>query len=288
LNVRVLVTGAGGQLGVELAAAFTRAGHAVTAAMRADLDVGDRDAVLGTITTLRPDAVVHAAAWTAVDDCEADPDRAWRVNALGCRHVADGCRRVSAHLCSVSTDYVFDGESADPYTEWDRTNPLSAYGRSKEAGEREVLALAPGASVVRTSWLAGAGGPNFVRTMLRLAAGTGEVRVVDDQRGCPTFAADLASSIVGLVSCRLPGVFHVTNQGATTWWGLARATFALAGADQDRVVPIRTAELDPPRAAQRPVNAVLDNAALRLSGLPMLADHHEPLERLVRALAPVA
>jgi dTDP-4-dehydrorhamnose reductase len=286
--VRVLVTGAGGQLGVELVAAFTRAGHAVTAAAHTDLDVGDRDAVLGTITGLRPDAVVHAAAWTAVDDCESDPDRAWRVNALGCRHVADGCRRVSAHLCAVSTDYVFDGASADPYTEWDRTNPLSVYGRSKEAGEREVVTLAPGACVVRTSWLAGAGGPNFVRTMLRLAAGTGEVRVVDDQRGCPTFAADLAPAIVRLVSSRLPGVFHVTNQGATTWWGLARATFALAGADQDRVIPISTAELVPARAARRPVNAVLDNAALRLAGLPLLADHHEPLERLVRSLAPVA
>jgi len=283
--VRVLVTGSGGQLGVELVASFARAGHDVTAATHQDLDVGDRDAVLGAVTGLRPDAVVHAAAWTAVDACESDPDRAWRVNALGSRHVADACRRVSAHLCAVSTDYVFDGEASLPYTEWDATNPLGVYGRSKEAGEREVLSLAPGASVVRTSWLAGAGGPNFVRTMLRLAAGDGEVRVVDDQRGCPTFAADLGAAVVGLVSCRLPGLFHVTNQGDTTWWGLARATFALAGADQERVIPIRTDELDPPRAAPRPAYAVLDNAALRLSGLPLLADHREPLERLVRALA---
>ena len=283
--MRVLVTGSGGQLGVELVASFARAGHDVTAATHQDLDVGDRDAVLGAVTGLRPDAVVHAAAWTAVDACESDPDRAWRVNALGSRHVADACRRVSAHLCAVSTDYVFDGEASLPYTEWDATNPLGVYGRSKEAGEREVLSLAPGASVVRTSWLAGAGGPNFVRTMLRLAAGDGEVRVVDDQRGCPTFAADLGAAVVGLVSCRLPGLFHVTNQGDTTWWGLARATFALAGADQERVIPIRTDALDPPRAAPRPAYAVLDNAALRLSGLPLLADHREPLERLVRALA---
>jgi dTDP-4-dehydrorhamnose reductase len=280
--VRVVVTGAGGQLGREVAAVFAARGHDVTAAAHADLDVGDRDAVLGLITSVRPDAVVHAAAWTAVDDCESDTDRAWRVNALGCRHVADASRLVSAHLCAVSTDYVFDGESARPYTEWDRTNPINAYGRSKEAGEREVLGFAPGASIVRTSWLAGAAGPNFVRTMLRRASESGEVRVVDDQHGCPTFARDLAGAIAGLVAARLPGVFHVTNQGPTTWWGLARATFALAGADEERVIPISTADLVPPRPARRPANAVLDNAALRLAGLPLLPDHRDALERFVQ------
>jgi dTDP-4-dehydrorhamnose reductase len=282
--VRVLITGAGGQLGTELVTVFGAAGHEVTAADHDALDVGDRDQVLGAITSLRPDAVVHAAAWTAVDDCEADQDRAWRVNALGSRHVADGCRRVSAHLCAISTDYVFDGSSADPYTEWDRTGPLNAYGRSKEAGEREVLGLAPGSAVVRTSWLAGAAGPNFVRTMLRLADGEGDVRVVDDQRGCPTFARDLAEGLLRVVSARLPGIYHVTNQEPTTWWGLARATFALAGADEERVIPIPTAELQPPRPARRPANAVLDNAALRLAGLPLLPDHRDGLARLVKEL----
>jgi dTDP-4-dehydrorhamnose reductase len=282
--VRVLVTGAGGQLGTEVVGVLGAGGHDVVAAGHDRLDVGDRDAVLGAITSVRPDAVVHAAAWTAVDACEADTDRAWRVNALGCRYVADGCARVGAHLCGVSTDYVFDGAQPAPYTEWDRTNPINAYGRSKEAGEREALALAPGAAIVRTSWLAGAAGPNFVKTMLRLAAGDGEVPVVDDQRGCPTFARDLAEGIAGLLAARLPGVFHMTNQGATTWWGLARATFALAGADEDRVVPITTAALVPARPAPRPVNSVLDNAALRLAGRPLLADHREALARFVKEL----
>ncbi len=282
--MRVLITGAGGQLGTELAAVFSAAGHDVTAATRSQLDVADRDEVLGAITSLQPDAVVHAAAWTAVDDCEGDPDRAWRVNTLGSRHVADGCRRVSAHLCAISTDYVFDGTSPVPYTEWDRTGPLNVYGRSKEAAEREVLGLAPGASVVRTSWLAGAAGPNFVRTMLRLADGEGEVRVVDDQRGCPTFARDLAEGLVRLVSARLPGLFHMTNQEPTSWWGLARATFALLGADEGRVIPIPTAELSPARPAARPANAVLDNAALRLAGLTLLPSHHDGLARLVKEL----
>jgi len=281
--VKVLVTGAGGQLGRDLVAAFE--GWEVVAADRGRLDVGDRDQVLGAITATNPDVVVHAAAWTAVDACESDADRAWRVNALGTRHVADGCARVGAYLCAVSTDYVFDGTSAVPYTEWDATNPLSVYGRSKLGGEREALGLAPGASVVRTSWLCGAGGANFVRTMVRLAAeGDGTVPVVDDQHGCPTFTADLAGMLRRVAAARLPGLFHVTNGGSTTWYGLARETFAAAGADPDRVVPITTAELDPPRPARRPPRSVLDNAALRLSGLPLLPDHREPLERLVKEL----
>ena len=212
-------------------------------------------------------------------------DRAFRVNALGCRHVADACRRAGAYLCTVSTDYVFDGTSDHPYDEWAIPNPASVYGRSKLAGEGEALTLAPGASVVRTSWLCGAGGPNFVKTMLRLAdSGPPEVTVVDDQRGCPTFTEDLAAAIRRLVAARLPGLFHVTNAGPTSWWGLAREVFELAGADPDRVLPITTDELVPARAATRPRNSVLDNAALRLSDLPALADHRVPLARLVAAL----
>ena len=282
--MQVLITGAGGQLGTELVAAFRSGGYDVVAATRDRLDVADRDQVVGAITSLRPDLVVHAAAWTAVDDCEADPDRAWRVNTLGARHVADGCRRVASHLCLISTDYVFDGASAIPYHEWDRTGPLNVYGRSKEAAEQEVLGLDPGAAVVRTSWLAGAVGPNFVRTMLTRAEGDGEVRVVDDQCGCPTFARDLAEGLLRLVSARVPGLYHMTNQEPTTWWGLARATFSLAGADEGRVIPISTAELRPARPARRPANSVLDNTALRLAGLPLLPDHHDGLARLVKEL----
>jgi dTDP-4-dehydrorhamnose reductase len=280
--VRVLITGAGGQLGQDLTVAFR--GWDVIAATHSTLDVADRDQVFGVLTTARPDVVVHAAAWTAVDACEADPDRAWRINALGSRHVAAACAHVGAYLCAISTDYVFDGLSPTPYTEWDPTNPASMYGRSKLGGEREILGLAPGASVLRTSWLCGAGGPNFVKTMLRLAAGTGPVTVVADQQGCPTFTSDLAEMVAVIVASRLPGVFHVTNGGATSWYGLARSVFELAGADTGRVVPITTAQLDPPRAAPRPANSVLDNAALRLSGIALLPDHHEPLHRLVKEL----
>jgi dTDP-4-dehydrorhamnose reductase len=278
---RVLVTGAGGQVGRELVAVFGSSGADVVAADHAALDVGDRDAVLQAVTGLQPDLVVHAAAWTAVDACEGDPDRAWRVNALGVRHVADGARRVGAHLVHLSTDYVFDGDQPEPYVEWDEPSPRSVYGRSKLGGERE---LGPGCTTVRTSWVCGRHGSNMVKTVLRLAEGDGELRFVDDQRGCPTFADDLAAMVHRLATARVPGVFHVTNQGPTTWFDFAGDVLAAAGFDRDRVVPIRTDDMRPPRPAPRPANSVLDNAALRLSGIPLLPDHHEPLERLVKEL----
>ena len=272
--MRVLVTGAGGQLGRELVEVFE--GWDVVAADRNRLDVVDRDAVVGAITSLRPDVVVHAAAWTAVDACEDDVDRAVLVNALGTRHVADGARRVGAHVVYISTDYVFDGTKATAYDEWDQPNPRSVYGRSKLGGERE---LDPGSTVVRTSWVFGRHGSNIVKTVLGLQ---GELRFVDDQLGCPTSAADLAGAVRMLVASRAPGVFHVTNQGATTWFDFAREVLRLAGDDPARVSPATTAELG--RPAPRPANSVLDNAALRLSGLALLPDHREPLERLVKEL----
>ncbi|MCU1375616.1 MAG: dTDP-4-dehydrorhamnose reductase [Actinomycetia bacterium] len=273
----VLVTGAGGQLGRELVDVFD--GLDVVAAGHDRLDVADRDAVVGAITSLRPDVVVHAAAWTAVDACEADPDRAAAVNALGTRHVADGARRVGAHVVYVSTDYVFDGTKDGPYDEWDATAPTSVYGRTKLGGELE---LDPGWTTVRTSWVFGRHGANFVKTVLGLAGQGGELRMVDDQRGCPTSAADLAATIRLLAVGRRPGTFHVTNQGATTWCQLARDILVLAGGDPARVVPIGSADLD--RPAPRPANSVLDNAALRLSGIAVPPDHHDPLERLVKEL----
>jgi dTDP-4-dehydrorhamnose reductase len=284
-KLRILVTGAGGQLGTDLQRAAMGPGHhEVIAATHADLDVGDRDAVLAAVVGLRPDLIMHAAAWTAVDACETDPDRAWRVNSLGCRYIAEGAVMTGAHLVAVSTDYVFDGTSERPYTEWDPANPLSAYGRSKMGGEQEISRIVPGATIVRTSWVCGAHGFNMVKTILRLAAAGGPLRFVDDQNGCPTFTDDLAGMLLHLGTARRPGLFHVTNQGPTTWYGVARAVVAAAGLDPSRVEPISTTELHPPRPAPRPANSVLDNAALRLGGIPLLPDFHEPLERTVKVL----
>ena len=280
--MRVLVTGAGGQLGRELVDAFARSGHDAVAGDRSVVDVSDRGQVLQVLGAVRPQAVVHSAAWTDVDGCENDADRAFAVNAMGTRHVAEGARSVGARVCYVSTDYVFDGRASRPYVEWDQPNPLSVYGRSKLAGE---TVLGPDDTVVRTSWVCGRHGRNFVKTVLGRAQQGQELTVVDDQHGCPTFADDLAGAVCGLVAARLPGTFHVTNQGPTTWYGLARDVVLAAALDPDLVRPVPTIELQPARPAPRPAYAVLDNAALRLSGRPLLADHHEPLERLVKELA---
>jgi len=283
-QVRILITGAGGQLGTDLVRIAAGPGREVLGATRARLDVADRDAVLSSVLGYRPDLVIHAAAWTAVDACESDPDRAWRVNALGCRYTAEAARLAGAHLVSVSTDFVFDGTSPKAYTEWDRPHPLSVYGKSKLGGEGEVRAILPGATIVRTSWLCGPHGANILKTILRLAGAGGPLHFVDDQKGCPTFTEDLAGMLLHLGISRRPGVFHVTNQGATSWFDFAREILTAAGLDVSMVRPISSAELDPPRPAPRPANSVLDNAALRLGGITLLPDYHEPLERTVKTL----
>jgi dTDP-4-dehydrorhamnose reductase len=281
--VRVLITGAGGQLGRDLQLHCEAMGDEVVAATHASLDVGDRDAVYQAITSVRPDAVLHAGAFTAVDACENEVDTAFRVNALGTRWVADASRRVGAYLSYVSTDYVFDGTKDGPYVEWDPPNPRSVYGRSKWGGEVEVVAQAPGASVVRTSWVCGEHGNNMVKTVLRLADRPA-LAFVDDQRGHPSFTADLAVGIRRLAAARIPGAFHMTNQGAVSWYEFVRAVLESAGHDPAKVRPITTAELDPPRPAPRPANSVLDNAALRLAGEPLLPHYRESLDKLVARL----
>ena len=277
MAVKVLVTGARGQLGTELLEAFP--GHEV---VPTTIDVGDRDAVHAVVAESRPDRIVHAGAWTDVDGCEGDPDRAFRSNGLGTRNVVEAARRVGAHVVYISSDYVFSGEAGRPYTEWDDPGPLSVYGRSKLAGERE---LRPSDCVVRTSWVCGRHGKNFVRTMLGRARLDQKTSVVDDQVGCPTMADDLAGLVARLAVDARPGIVHVTNQGAVSWFEFAREVFRLAGADPELVAPIATSELDPPRPAPRPRHSVLDNAVLRLSDLPLLPDFRESLPRLVDALS---
>jgi dTDP-4-dehydrorhamnose reductase len=277
--LRVLVTGAGGMVGREVVEALQP--HEVVGLDHAALDVGDRDSVLGAIGSIQPDAIVHCAAMTAVDACESEPDRAFLVNALGVRFVMEGARRAGAYVVTLSTDYVFDGTQSEPYHEWDTPNPTSVYGQSKLGGEFEIdLECA----VVRTSWVIGRYGANMAKTVLRLAAGDTPLRFVDDQRGCPTIAADLATMLRTFVVERLPGTWHVTNQGAVSWFEFAGEVLRAAGDDPARVTPISTADLDPPRPAPRPANSVLDNRALRLAGRKLLPDFRESLPELVRAI----
>jgi dTDP-4-dehydrorhamnose reductase len=277
--VRVFVTGAGGQVGRELIDAL--ASHELTAVDHATLDVTDRDAVAGAIGVVEPDVVVHTAAWTAVDECEDDPDRAYRVNVEGTLHVVQAARSVGARVVYFSTDYVFDGTKPTPYVETDTPNPKSVYGTTKLGGE---LALDAEDTLVRISWVCGRHGANMVKTILRLAAEHDTLRFVDDQRGHPTFADDAARMVARLVEDGRSGTFHVTNQGAASWYEFAASVLAAAGLDPDRVQPIATADLVPPRPAPRPANSVLDNAALRAAGIPLLPDYHEPLARLVHHL----
>ena len=300
--MRILITGADGQLGRDLRDCLAGAvpvggrrcalsgpegprpglAHEVLATDIDTMRVDDRDAVLHTFLSFCPELVLHGGALTAVDLCETEVDLAYAVNAVGTRNVAEAAALVGAHVVYVSTDYVFDGRASRPYREWDAPNPASVYGASKLAGERECR---PGSTIVRTSWVCGAHGANMVVTALRLAAQEGELRFVDDQHGSPTFTADLAPALVTLGLDRRPGVFHVTNSGATTWWGFVRAVLAEAGGDPERVKPVTTADLDPARyPAPRPANSVLDNLALRLGGLPALPPWQDGLARLVPAL----
>jgi len=259
----------------------------VVAGTGIQLDITDREQVGEMIDGFRPDVVIHAGACTAVDMCETTPELAFAANALGSRHVAEASARVGAHLVYVSTDYVFDGVLDRPYTEWDTPAPVSVYGRSKLGGELEVQAImGRSATVVRTAWVNGANGSNMAKTVLALARRDPRVplRFVDDQLGSPTFTADLAPAVVRLGLDRRPGVFHVTNQGETTWFGFARAVLELVGMDPDRVGPITTGQLDPPRPAPRPANSRLENLAMRLSGIPLLPGWRDGLARLVAVL----
>jgi len=277
--MKILVTGAGGQVGREVVEVLSP--HEVTACGHAELDVGDRSAVLGAVTSLRPDAIAHCASWTNVDGCEGDPDRAFRDNALGNRNVMEAARRVGAYVVTLSTDYVFDGEKDTAYHEWDTPNPLSVYGESKLAGEFEID---PDCGVVRTSWVCGRYGSNAIKTILRLASQPGNLRFVTDQRGSPTVVSDLVIALRAFIVDRLPGTWHVTNQGALTWYELARVVLLAAGDDPGRVEAIKTADLDPPRPATRPANSELENRALRLAGRPLLPHYRDSVDRLVREL----
>jgi dTDP-4-dehydrorhamnose reductase len=261
--VRILITGANGQLGYDLQR--TLASHEL---ILMDLPTFDltKSSCEEQVASVRPDLVIHAAAYTDVDGAEHQPDLAMAVNAQGTERVAQGAARAQARLIYISTDYVFDGLNRSPYLERDLANPINLYGKSKLEGERRVLDLCPDSLVVRTSWLYGTHGKNFVKTMMRLAIEQPELRVVADQRGSPTNAADLAQALAQMLRVNIRGIVHATGIGDCTWYELASAIVSAMGRDTP-VYPITTAEAG--RRAARPGYSVLANSVLKQLGITL-------------------
>ncbi len=280
--VKLLITGASGQLGTDLVLSAQKSGHEVIATNHASLDITDKSLVGRVVGDAKVDAIIHAAAWTAVDACESDTQKAMAVNRDGTANIVAAARESGARVIYISTDYVFDGTKSTPYIESDLPNPQSVYGASKLAGEQQ-LDMSQDA-IVRISWVCGEHGANMVKTILRLAASNPTLTFVDDQIGSPTFTSDAAPAIVDLSVSDSAGIWHLTNQGSTSWFGFARDVLTCAGLDANRVLRTSTAELKPARPAKRPANSVLDNARMRQANLTMLDDYHIPLQRLVDVL----
>jgi dTDP-4-dehydrorhamnose reductase len=282
--MRILITGGAGMLGVDLAGAAAASGHDVSALARVDLDIGDGAAVVAAVARVGPDVVINCAAWTDVDGAEAHADAALAVNGPGAGNVARAAAAAGAWTIHISSDYVFDGSKAVPYVESDATGPESSYGRSKLAGELEVARAAPGAhTIVRSSWLFGAGGHCFPKTILRLAEQRDELSVVDDQVGCPTFTGHLAAALLELAEHTVDGVVHVAAAGQCSWYEFASAIVGAAGLACD-VRPCRT--VDFPRPAPRPAYSVLRSE--RGSSVPSLPEWQAGLAAFMSAEVPSA
>ena len=272
----VLVTGAAGQLGRELVRSYSGDDRLVSLD-RVGLNVADRTAVHAAVRSIRPSVIVNCAAWTDVDGCEGDPDRAFLVHADAHGFLREAASEIDAHVVQISTDYVFDGLVAVPYTETAGTNPLNVYGQSKEAGETFA---GPLATIVRTTWLQAADAPGMVDRVLSGLSAKEEVALPADRRACPTFVGDLVPVIWRLAEERIPGLVHATNGGVTSWYEFGRSVADAAGADPDRIIPISVEQPDE-RPAQRPPYSALDNSVLRALGYPEIRDHRDAIAEVV-------
>jgi dTDP-4-dehydrorhamnose reductase len=294
---RWLVTGAAGMLGRDLTDLLRAKGEEFTALARVDLDITDPAGVAKAVSVVKPDVVVNCAAWTAVDAAEEHEEAAFAINAGGAVNLAAACASVGALLVHPSTDYVFDGHASAPYAEDAPTAPSGAYGRTKLAGEQAVRAALPDASyIVRTAWLYGAHGKNFVKTMLRLARNGTSPGVVADQHGQPTWTADVAAQIYALIDNAAPaGTYHATSSGQTTWFGFAEEVFTLyqgqsQGQNQDedserlRLTPRPITTADYPTPAKRPAYSVLGHDAWHAAGISPISDWKDALRRAFPAL----
>ncbi len=277
-KMTLLVTGANGQLGQELVRLGDDAVRIVGYG-RQQLDVTNLQQCRNVIATVRPDAIIHAAAYTAVDQAETDEDEAYRINAIGTRNLTIASREQGAKICYISTDYVFDGSASHPYNEYDNTNPQSVYGKSKRAGEILLKSLSDRYFIVRTSWVYGKYGNNFVKTMLKLAKERDSVSVVHDQTGSPTYTLDLARFLVDLVKTEAYGIYHASNSGVCTWYEFAKAIFEEIGSSI-RTEPCTTEQF--PRPAPRPAYSVMAHSAILQNGFSDLRHWRDALRAYLK------
>ena len=279
--MNILVTGAGGQLGFDLAKELNQRGHGVCCPDSKELDITDPEAVQTVLTALHPDAVMHCAGYTAVDNAEDDAARCDLVNVTGTENVARACAEIGAKLLYVSTDYVFPGTGERPWEPDDATAPVNVYGMSKYLGEEAVRRLVPTHFVVRISWLFGRNGKNFVKTMLRLGAEREKLTVVCDQIGSPTYTVDLARLLADMIETDRYGTYHATNEGFCSWYEFACAIMEKAGLPA-KVEPVTSAEYA--AKAARPFNSRMSKTKLTENGFARLPDWQDALERYMKEL----
>jgi dTDP-4-dehydrorhamnose reductase len=274
----LLITGSNGMLGKALVERLSKK-YSIKAITREDADITDLDEIAKVIKKTKPDIVIHAAAYTKVDDCESNSIHANKINAIGTRNVAVACQKIDASMVYISTDYVFDGAKESPYTEFDITNPISVYGKSKLAGEKFVRQMLNRFYIVRTSWLYGEGGVNFIDTIINKAKTEKVLKVVDDQFGSPTYTKDLADKIGEIISRERYGIYHVTNSGSCSWFEFAKKIVEYSNIKGIDVIPIKSNALN--RPAKRPANSVLQNFMLELEAIPLLRSWDEAVGEYV-------
>ena len=286
-NSKILVTGINGQLGFDCVKELKKRGYInVLGIDIEELDITDRDAVIGFITEYNPEVVMHNAAWTAVDKAEQMPDKVFEVNALGPKYIAEACKLVNAKMIYISTDYVFDGKGNEPFNVNDPKNGLSIYGKTKSQGEDFVKELLDKYFIVRISWVFGINGNNFVKTMLKLASiGKTELNVVCDQIGSVTYTADLAVLLCDMIETEKYGVYHATNEGIISWYDFACEIFKQANIEM-RVNPVTTEEYAKlvKNQADRPLNSRMSKQSLIDNGFRLLPDWKDALNRYMEEL----
>ena len=279
--MKVLVTGANGQLGQELVQQLQKHDVELFAYTKLELDICNLNAVMNVVEEIRPHVMINAAAYTKVDLAETNKELAFEVNAYGQRNLTVAAEKVGAKICYVSTDYVFDGNASEPYEEHALVNPIGVYGKSKYAGEQLTQTLSTKYFIVRTAWVYGEYGPNFVKTMLRLASERDELGVVGDQIGSPTYTADLAEFIIELVQTEKYGVYHYTNGGSCSWYEFAKAIFEEANIDI-KVNALTTEQY--PTPAKRPSYSVLSDTALKINNFKPARHWREGLKAFLQSI----